>query len=315
MIGRGSGFQKRRRQSRIVLIVLILLSAIIYLASIGNDQAFKASRSNVEGVGAKALTYLTLPVRGFEKLISDVGKRWNAHSENERLREEVSRLADTEARLNDLTFKLSRFETIFNVDASSDIPETKIAARAVSENDGPFAKTALINVGVKQGVSKGDAVMTIDGLFGHIIRVGNQSSRVLKLVDLNSRVAVMSKTSQARAILIGDNSSTPTLSYVAAQSEWEDGMIVITSGDDGVLPMGLPIGTVVTEDDIRRVELFADRNFVDWVWVYPYEPVKTPEEDPAPTPEEPEESGTETLAQDNPDNAIVQEEIAETPLP
>ncbi len=282
MIGRGSGFQKRRRNSRLVFIALFLLSAVFYLASIGNDESFKGSRSNIEGVGAKLLTYLTLPVRGFEKLVADAGNRWNAHSENERLKEEVSRLSDTEARLNALSFKLSRFETILNVDVGSDIPETKIAARAVSENDGPFAKTALINVGVKQGVSKGDAVMTIDGLYGHIIRVGNSSSRVLKLVDLNSRVAVISKSNGARAILIGDNSQFPTLSYISSQAEWEDGVTVMTSGDDGVLPMGLPIGTVVTENEIRKVKLFADRNFVDWVWVYPYEPINTPEEDPAP---------------------------------
>lgn len=312
MIGRGSGFQKRRRNSRLIFTGLIFLSAIFYLASVGNDNAFKSSRKNVEGVGAKILTYLTLPVRGFEKLIADTGNRWNAHSENERLKEKVSRLSDTEARLNDLSFKLSRFETILNVDVGSDIPETKIAARAVSENDGPFAKTALINVGVKQGVSKGDAVMTIDGLYGHIISVGNSSSRVLKLVDLNSRVSVMSKSNQARAILIGDNSPFPTLSYISSQADWDDGMTVITSGDDGVLPMGLPIGTVVTENEIRKVKLFANRNFVDWIWVYPYDPIKTPEEDPVPVDPVDGAGMEDTTSQET--GAAVQEDLSESPL-
>ncbi len=287
MIGRGgSGFRARRRNSRLIFAFLFFMSIVLYLASVGNDEAFQKSRSNVEGVGAKVLTYLTLPFRGGEKLIGDVKKRWNAHAENERLREDVSRLVDMEARLNDLNFKLSRFETILNVGAESDIPEQKVAARAVSENDGPFAKTALINVGIKQGVNEGDAVMTVDGLYGHIIGVGNNSSRVLKLEDLNSRISVMSKTNQARAILIGDNSRNPTLSYVAEESDWQDGDEVITSGDDGVLPMGLPIGSVFTASSgDKKVQLFANRNFVDWVWVYPYDPIKSPEEDPVPDPE------------------------------
>lgn len=282
MIGRGgSGFSARRRNSRLVFAGLLFLSFVLYLSSVGNDEAFRKSRSNVEGVGAKTLTYLTLPARGFEKFTADIRKRWRAHSENERLREEVSRLADTEARLNALTFKMSRFETILNVDVGSGIPERKIAARAVSENDGPFAKTALINVGNRQGVSKGDAVMTVDGLYGHIIRVGNSSSRVLKLEDLNSRVAVMSKSKQARAILMGDNSRLPNLSYTASGSQWKDGDTVITSGDDGVLPAGLPVGVVSSGNSgDKKVNLFSHKNFVDWVWVYPYEPLQTPEDDP-----------------------------------
>lgn len=303
MIGRGgSGFRARRRNSRLIFVFLFFVSLVLYLASVGNDDAFRDSRSNVEGVGAKVLTYLTLPIRGAEKLVGDVQKRWNAHAENERLREDVSRLADTEARLNDLNFKLSRFETILNVEAGSDIPEQKVAARAVSEHDGPFAKTALINVGVKHGVDEGDAVMTVDGLYGHIIRAGNSSSRVLKLEDLNSRVSVMSRSNQARAILIGDNSRNPTLSYVAEDSDWNDGDVVITSGDDGVLPMGLPVGSVfsmATGD--KKVRLFANRNFIDWVWVYPYDPIKSPEEDPAPEVEFPIEdtAGEKSISEDD----------------
>jgi len=283
MVGRGaSGFRARRRNARLIFVVLFLISAVLYLASVGNDDAFKESRSNVEGVGAKFLTYLTLPARGLEKFTGNIKDRWNAHSENVKLREEVSRLADAEARLNALNFKLSRFETILNVDSGSNIPDQKIAARAVSENDGPFAKTALINVGAFHGVDKGDAVMTIDGLYGHIIRTGNSSSRVLKLEDLNSRISVMSRSNQARAILTGDNTSSPSLSYISDNSDWVDGETVITSGDDGVLPMGLPIGTVYTQSSgIKKVQLFNNENFIDWVWVYPFDSIKMPEDDPA----------------------------------
>ena len=302
MIGRGgSGFRARRRNARLIFVGLFLISAVFYFASVGNDQAFKESRSNVEGVGAKFLTYLTLPVRGFEKFIGDFKERWNAHSENERLREEVSRLTDAEARLNALNFKLSRFETILNVDLGSDIPEQKVAARAVSENDGPFAKTALINVGALHGVDKGDAVMTIDGLYGHIIRAGNSSSRVLKLEDLNSRISVMSRSNQARAILTGDNSPSPKLSYFSSDIDWPDGETVITSGDDGVLPMGLPVGAVYSLDTgEKKVLLFNNRNFVDWVWVYPFDAIKTPEEDPVEEATIPSEAEAGEDTQDSP---------------
>lgn len=277
--------RSKRRNSRVLLGVLILVSTALYFITLGNDDAFRKTRNNAEGVGAKVLTYLTLPVRGFENFSGDLKKRWNAHSENEKLRNEITRLSDIEARANALTLKLARFETILNASASSDIPETKIAARAVSEVNGPFARTALLNVGVRQGISEGDAVMTVDGLFGHVVRAGNSSARVLKLEDLNSRIAVMSQSTQARAILMGDNSPYPLLSYVALDSDWNENDIILTSGDDGRLPGGLPIGRLVTEKSgTKKVELFVNNSFVDWVWVYPYDPVMKPEEDPV-TPE------------------------------
>jgi len=188
----GRSFRSKRRNSRALFALLVVLSTLIYFINLGNDEAFRKTRTSAEGIGATIMTYLTLPVRGFENFAGDIKGRLNAHAENDRLKQEVSRLSDAEARANALAVKLSQFQKILNVDVDSGVPDIKIAARAVSETDGPFARTALINVGVKKGVSKGDAVMTVDGLFGHVVRVGNRSARVLKLEDLNSRIAVMS---------------------------------------------------------------------------------------------------------------------------
>lgn len=293
-------FRNKRRNSRILFGVLILVSTALYFITLGNDDAFRKTRNNAEGVGAKVLTYLTLPVRGFENFAGGLRDRWNAHAENEILRQEITRLSDIEARANALTLKLSRFETILNASASSDIPETKIAARAVSEVNGPFARTALINVGVRQGISEGDAVMTVDGLFGHVVRAGNSSARVLKLEDLNSRIAVMSQSTQSRAILMGDNSPYPLLSYIAPDSDWSEGEIILTSGDDGILPGGLPVGRLVSEKNgAKKVDLFVNNSFVDWVWVYPYDPVEKPEDDPA----APQSENTEDDDTDEPASA------------
>ena len=93
--------------------------------------------------------------------------------------------------------------------SSSDIPAQKIVARSVSETNGPFAHSALINAGAAKGAAKGHAVMTVDGLYGHVVRVGQNSARVLLLNDLNSRISVMSHRSQSRAILVGNNKDLP----------------------------------------------------------------------------------------------------------
>jgi len=282
MVGsRGKTFRVKRRNSRLTFVVLLVLSVILFLSSRGYDDGFRKTRSEVEGIGSVILSYTTLPVRGLENLSSDLRQRFRAHAENQELRQEISRLSDVEARANALAIKLARFEKIFGVDAGSGIPERKIAARVVSEIDGPFVRSALLNVGANKGVTEGDAVMTIDGLLGHVIRAGKKSSRILKLEDLNSRIAVMSKKTQARAIMVGRNTRFPQLSFITGASNWADGDTVITSGDDGLLPAGLPIGIVkLTEEGDYNVMLHSRQSFVDWVWVYPYEKTLTPEENP-----------------------------------
>ncbi len=276
---RGTSYRTKRRSARFTLIILFLVALGLFFSGRNNGSVLERNRTSVENFGSSALHYLTMPLRGLENFGESIDARSKAYEENERLKAELARLSDVEARANAMAIKLSRLSNILNVDPATDIPDQKIAARAVSEINGPFVRSSLINVGAKKGVSKGDAVMTVDGLYGHVIRVGSKSSRVLKLEDLNSRVAVMSKRSQSRAILIGKNSRIPALSYVIDAADWAEGDVVITSGDDGVLPLGLPVGTVrVTADGTFLVDLFIHKNFVDWVWVYPYEEIRPPEE-------------------------------------
>lgn len=284
MAGLGGHSQRRRRlRGRIVFALLVFVSVIIFFSSQANDRILDDTKVHAADSVSPVMTYLTMPVRGFENMVSDFREMQTAHEENIRLREELARLSEIEARSNALQIKLARFETILNVDVSAGLPEQKIAARAVAENNGPFVRSTLLNAGAAKGIKKGYGVMTVDGLLGHVVRAGKNSARVLRLEDLNSRISVMTLRSQSRAILTGDNSSLPKLSFVTEGSDWQDGDIVITSGDDGVLPQGLPVG-VVQADDVGdlRVQLYVNENHVDWVWVYPYDGVQPPEANPAP---------------------------------
>jgi rod shape-determining protein MreC len=89
------------------------------------------------------------------------------------------------------------------------------------------------------------AAMTGDGLLGRVIEVGDWSSRVLLITDLNSRIPVTIAGSGDRAILAGDNSAEPKLLYLPVDAMLNPGARVVTSGHGGVFPPNLPIGTVI----------------------------------------------------------------------
>lgn len=271
--------QKRRNIRRALAIWLIFIAAMMLISDRQQKSMLDSGRLSTDDLSSKVMGVFAYPVRGIETLFSEGKDRANAYAENIVLKEEISQLRNTENKVRDLETRVRSFEKILEMDTSSDIPARKIVARAVNESNGPFVHSALINVGSNKEVNIGHAVMNVDGLYGHVVRVGRVSSRVLLLTDLSSRVSVMSQRSQSRAILVGRNTAQPQLGYISPESDWQVNDQVVTSGDGGVLPRGLVIGSVVGhEDGSLGVRLFTQNNPVDWVWVLPFMPIQTPEE-------------------------------------
>ncbi len=286
----------------IIATLLIVISVLFLLSARSGDSTRSKMAVSIDDKIVLPLTLLSMPLRGVEKTLSDFRHRSEVHADNERLRARIAQLSDAEMRANVLAMKIKHFEELLAVDVDIDIPVKQIAARVVSETDGPFTRSALLNVGASSGVSKGHAVMTTSGLYGHIVAVGKRSSRVLLLQDINSRIAVMSPRTEARAIMIGTNAASPNLSYITSDDtrgdSWRDGDSVLSSGDAGVLPRGLPIGTVrQVESTKMSVVLNAGSKPVDWVYVFPFTPIITPEDAPDDTPVEPSEEGSVAQSQ------------------
>jgi rod shape-determining protein MreC len=89
---------------------------------------------------------------------------------------------------------------------------------------------------------------------------------VLLLTDVASRTPVLVDRTDARAILTGDASSTPKLEYLRGADPIKEGDRILTSGDGGMIPRGLPVGTAVKGlDGGWRVRLDADATSIDFV--------------------------------------------------
>jgi len=271
--------QRRQNSRRGIAISLILICIVMLLADRQQESMLASGRLTTDDISSKIMGFIATPIRGVETLFADADNRKNAYEDNVILKAEVERLRGYESEVLDLEMRVRRFEDMLAMGNSSDLPDIKTIARAVSESNGPFVHSALLNIGRNKGVKTGNAVMTTDGLYGHIVSVGAVSSRVLLLNDLSSRISVMSQRSQARAILVGNNTRSPKLAYVSQGTDWQVGDRVVTSGDGGVLPRGLQIGTIVVrEDNSFEVDLYYLNRPVDWVWIYPFTPIPVPED-------------------------------------
>ena len=81
-----------------------------------------------------------------------------------------------------------------------------------------------------------------------MVETGKRASRILLLTDLNSRVPVLIQGTRKRAILVGDNRDWPALAFLSDGPPVRLGDRVVTSGDGGLLPAGLPVGVIAKLD-------------------------------------------------------------------
>ncbi|MGL4415309.1 rod shape-determining protein MreC [Roseinatronobacter monicus] len=152
---------------------------------------------------------------------------------------------------------------------------THVTGVVMADSGSPFRKSVLLNVGARDGVRDGWAVMDGLGLAGRIAGVGQRTSRVVLLTDTASAVPVVIQPSGQRAMLIGDNSAFPILEFIESPDDLRPGDRVISSDDGGVFPAGILVGEVVATSDRRlRVRISADFGRLEFLRVLRSRPME-----------------------------------------
>lgn len=266
-----------QRLARRIAPLAIIVAIILFLLGLNGREPLDGARQPAETVTAKILNVINMPVRGAEKLFADIGDHFDTVEKYREADAEAARLRLIEQEYISVKSEVENLKSLFGTEIEADLYKSRIGVRAVSEQNGPFVFSALINAGTKRGVRKGQAVLTSEGMYGHVIRAGGGSARVLSVRDLNSRIPVMNLRSRERAIMQGNNSGAPMLKFVG-DSDWAMNDEVVTSGDDGILPRGLRVGRVIgSGPDNLRVKLYA-KDAIDWMWVQPFTPIPRPED-------------------------------------
>ena len=128
------------------------------------------------------------------------------------------------------------------------------------DKNSPYLNSAIINKGSNVGIKMGMPVLSQGNLIGRIVEVNFMSSRILLLNDLNSRIPVVISPDGVQAILLGIGEAKPSLEYLPENFSSDDSSLVYTSGKDGVLFSGIPVGKIENDDGRSKVKLFTDPN-------------------------------------------------------
>lgn len=266
--------------SRASLVFLFVLGVALLLLGRTENFAVEASREIVLDFVMPVIRTVSSPFDFAGELADQVSSYADLRDKNARLQAQVDELKDWQARAREVEMKLARYQALLNVQPDPSIDY--ITGQIVADTGGPFVEAVLVDIGRDKGAASGDAVIDGDGIVGRIVGTGERASRVLLLTDLNSRVPVMIGAGEARAVLAGDNTRWPRIEYLSNNALVAAGARVMTSGDGGVIPAGLPVGTLVAmRDGSWRVELFSSEERLDYVRVLKYTfPKKVDRHDP-----------------------------------
>lgn len=251
-----------------------LIASIMLLLADGKsgeaDDHFGPVRAGFTTGAGSVGGVFAAPVRWAGHVTDYVGGYFNAVEENRRLKRELAELQPWRDQAIALKNVNARYETLLGL--RTEPPVAMATARSISEARGPFVNSRLIDAGSSKGVKVGNPVINEHGLVGRIVGVAPGVSRMLLVTDVASRIPVLIDRSDARAMLTGDGSGNPRLEYVRGQDSVRSGDRVLSSGDGGGIPRGVPIGVVAKGvDGSWRVKLFSDRGAIDYVRVMLFE--------------------------------------------
>lgn len=131
-----------------------------------------------------------------------------------------------------------------------------VLARMVSRDSHPWISGIRLDVGSSDGVAVGNIVMGEKGLLGRVIQIDEHSCRVRLCLDPKSVLSGVLPARKSGSRVEGRGLSTMVMDTVDPDCGAKAGDLVVTSGQDGQYPRGLPLGKVVS------VHRNADNSFL-----------------------------------------------------
>lgn len=243
-------------------LILLIFGAIAPQLSNSFKHRLIERSAVINDIIAVPTDYILANVSKFQALL-DVQKT------NQQLAEENERLLEWFQTANRLDSENKALRDLLKM--KEDDAVTFLSAKVISDAATQYSHTILVKSGEKDGLSKGQGVLSHEGLIGRVIETGQETSRVLLMSDVNSRIPVAIQGTHDRAILAGTNNGDPVLDHLPETHKVVAGQKVITSGHGGVFPYGVAVGeTYVDNNGNMAVRPYADPNRANHVQIVDY---------------------------------------------
>jgi rod shape-determining protein MreC len=236
------------RNKNIVAFVGFTLFCIVSLSI--QSSSFVLS---IEGVGS---AFITPFQKAYDGIQGGTGRLWAGFTQLSDLRDELGKtraklqhyesIAD---ELDEIRYENERLRKILSMQER--VTYDSIPASIIAKNPDNWFRTLIINRGENDGVKINMPVVAFQGeekaVVGKIVEVRGSISRIMPIISSDIKVGVKLIDDRSPGLLSGttSNSGLCVIDYISRAIQVKPGEAIITSGQGGVFPPGLSIGTVV----------------------------------------------------------------------
>lgn len=252
---------RRFIESKFFIITLIVCLAFVIvpttLSAMGLGNYVSRAVTTVVSPLQKLFSYMSDGISGFTDYFTEYDR---LVEENEELREMVQLMrdeihsAEELEQMNDWLFgylELKKEHTDFTFEP----------ATVIGTGSGNYKTVLTLDCGTSKGAGVGMAIVTPEGIVGHIVEAGASWSKAVTLLESGSAVGAVIERTGETGLIEGDfglaSDGMCKMTYLSADSDVAEGDRVMTTGTGSVYPGGLVIGYVasVETDPLSRTRI------------------------------------------------------------
>ncbi len=235
----------------------MIVSLALIIVSTAQPRLADEVKISLTDITSPVVSLVSAPFMQISSFANGLNNFMAMQQQNENLRQENIKLRQWYHQALYLQSENEALRSLLNLQVDDKL--SFISGHIIADAGAAFVKSVLVSAGKSDGVKKGNAVVTGDGLIGRVESTGENVSRVLLINDVNSRVPVLVSGSHHNAVLKGMNDEFPVLTYLPEDVDIKVGSEILTSGLGGIFPTGIPIGKVVMKDNKHlAVQPYAD---------------------------------------------------------
>ena len=238
-----SVIKKREINNKFIAVVFISISLFIIIFTVMDSKETRKLKTKILDYGSYFVYSFSTPIKTISLSYQNIMNIYNVYNENKKLKDDVSRIELLENELISLKHENNLLKDTLNI--KNTLYFDYYTAKVLVGIRSSFLKTLVIFSGHDEKIYEGFPVISNNDLLGHVYESGKLTSRVLLITDINSRIPVTVLNKNSRIILSGNNSNYLDILNLGDVNNIRVGDKLVTSGDGGVYPQGIPVGKIV----------------------------------------------------------------------
>ena len=263
--------RERATSNKILTIISLTFASILLFTSYMYPNINYSIKIKIIDYSSHIINSIYTPINTFNKSIANIHNIYNTYNINNEIIKENKSLKIISNKMQLLYAENQELKKLLNL--PNEISYKFVTTKIISKSNASFIRSVILMSGKKDNISINSPVVDNNNLLGYISELGNNSSRVIALTDINTKIPAFVPNKNIKIIVSGNNSNFLEISNYLDISSLKSGDKVFSSGDGNMYPSGLFIGTIKIKLDGKIiVEPFSNLNDLNYVQVIDWKP-------------------------------------------